>query len=115
MLAPQDIFKEHGLGCEANALVIKHAGMNREKFGSEERDVTAVMQLPLGPKQPGLVAMCDSCALGPKPQEQHFIRTLEECAGISSPQEEFHKRLMITDIFSGAQQLPMYSTRCSKE
>ncbi len=87
MRAPQDIFKQQGLGCEANATGIKHAGLNREKFGTEERDVTAVLQLPLGPKQPGLVAMCDSSALGPRPQEQAFIRALEECAGISSHEE----------------------------
>ncbi len=83
MLQGRDIFKHHGLGCEAHAPVIKHFGLNREKFGTEERDVTAVVEFPLNPRAPGLVAMCDSSALGPRPQEQEFIKSLEMAAGIA--------------------------------
>lgn len=81
MLEPRDLFKHHGLGCTANAAVIQHAGMNREKFGSEECDVTALVQFPLHPGEPGLVAMCDSNALGPE-QEFGYIKQLQLCAGI---------------------------------
>lgn len=88
MLKPRDLFEHHGLGCSANSPVIKHAGLNREKFGLEERDVTALVQFPLHPGEPGLVALCDSCALGPAPQEQRFIKALEESAGISKSEEK---------------------------
>ena len=71
------LIQHHGLGCTANATVIKHAGMNREKICLKEFDVTALVEFPLHPKQPGLVAMCDSCALGPAPQEQKFIKELK--------------------------------------
>lgn len=87
MLKPRDIFKHHGLGCAANAPVIQHAGLNRETFGTEERDVTALVQLPLRPGEPGLVAMCDSNALGPEVQGQKFIRELETSAGIAKSEE----------------------------
>ncbi len=88
MLQGRDIFNHHGLGCEANAPVIKHFGLNREMFGTEERDVTAVVEFPLRRGDPGLVAMCDSTALGPKDQEQNFIRTLEAAAQIEKAPED---------------------------
>lgn len=91
MLKPRDLFKEHGLGCSANATVIQHAGMNQENFGSEKRDVTALVQFPLHPGEPGLIAMCDSSALGPEPQGQKFIRALEDCAGISKQEQQESK------------------------
>lgn len=87
MLQGRDIFDSQGLGCEAHAPVIKHFGLNREKFGSEERDVTAVVEFPLKPQDPGLVAMCDSSALGPGPQEQIFITSLETAARIAKAEE----------------------------
>ena len=83
MLRPRDLLQHHGLGCEANAPSIQHAGMNREMFGLEERDVTALAIFPLKPGDPGLVAMCDSCALGPNPQEQRFIEALKKSARIN--------------------------------
>lgn len=87
MLRPRDVFQHHGLGCTAGLSVIRHFGMNREIFGDEERDVTAVVEFPLRPESPGLVALCDSSALGPQPQEQAFIRELERSAGISGEEE----------------------------
>lgn len=83
MLQPRDLLQHHGLGCEPNVSFIQHAGMNREMFGLEERDITALVVFPLKPGDPGLVAMCDSVALGPKPQEQRFIEALKKSAGIS--------------------------------
>lgn len=83
MLQPRDLLQHHGLGCEANAPSIEHKGLNREMFGSENRDISALTIFPIKPGTPGLVAMCDSSALGPKPQEQRFIESLKKSAGIS--------------------------------
>ena len=99
MLKPRDLFQHHGLGCSANASVIQHAGMNREKVGLEERDVTALVEFPLRPEEPGLVAMCDSCALGPAPQEQNFIKELEKCAGIFKSEEAQREPTYDLDFF----------------
>jgi hypothetical protein len=87
MLRPRDVFQHHGLGCTAGLSVIRHFGMNREMFRDTERDVTAVVEFPLSPENPGLVALCDSSALGPQPQEQAFIRALERSAGILGEEE----------------------------
>lgn len=83
MLHPRDLFKHHGLGCEANAPAIIHKGLNSEKFGSEERDVSAVVIFPLHSEEAGLVAMCDTNALGPSPKAQKFLKELEAAVGIS--------------------------------
>lgn len=77
MLKPRDLFKLFGLGCEAGSSRIEHKGLNRELFGNEERDVSAIVIFPLSSDQPGLVAMCDSNALGPSDEGQQFIHALE--------------------------------------
>ena len=87
LLKARDIFQHHGLGCEANAPVIIHKGLNEEKIGSEKRDVSAVVIFPLHPNEPGLVAMCDSNALGPSPKAQKFLKNLEAAVGISEAEE----------------------------
>jgi Beta-lactamase len=85
MLAPRDLFAHHGLGCSANALSIQHAGLNYEIFeDGVGRDVTALAIFPLGKEQPGLVAMCDSNALGPLPNQVKFARELKSLAGIEA-------------------------------
>ena len=83
MLSPRDLLQNYGLGCHANAPAIEHAGLTREKFGKEERDTTALAVFPLRDGEAGLVSMCDSCALGPAPQEKRFINALKASAGIS--------------------------------
>jgi hypothetical protein len=90
MLRPRDLLEHHGLGCGANATSIQHAGMNREKFGDEERDVTALVVFPLRGKEAGLVAMCDSSALGPNPQEQRFINALKTSVGIPGDEQSVY-------------------------
>lgn len=82
MLLPQDLLQHYGLGCHANATAIEHAGLTRERFGEEERDTTALVVFPLRDGEAGLVAMCDSCALGPALQEQRFINALKANARI---------------------------------
>lgn len=82
MQKPRDLLQQFGLGCEANVPSLQHAGLNREKFGNESRDVSALVVFPLKPRDRGVVAMCDSSALGPKPPEQHFLHTLKRAAGL---------------------------------
>ncbi len=82
MLKPRDLLQEHGLGCTANIPVIQYMGLNRELFGARVGDVSAVVEFPLRPGEPGLVAMCDSRALGPSPNAQRFIGSLETLAGL---------------------------------
>ncbi len=88
MLAPRDLLQQRGLGCAPNKPYIQHAGMNREVFGNEEKDVTALIVFPRQPHQGGVVALCDSSALGPGPAGQHFIHTLKEAAGISEVEQK---------------------------
>ena len=47
-------------------------------------DVTAVVILPLGENQPGLVALCDSNALGTLPKQQEFANEIMQLAGITN-------------------------------
>jgi CubicO group peptidase (beta-lactamase class C family) len=88
MLAPRDLLQQRGLGCTPNKPYIQHAGMNREIVGTEEKDVTALVVFPRQPHQGGVVALCDSGALGPGAAGQHFIHTLKEAAGISEVEEK---------------------------
>ena len=99
MLSPRDLLQHHGLGCTANARTIQHAGMIREMFGNEERSVTALVILPLRPGDAGLAAMCDSCALGPAPQEQKFIKALKASAGISDTDQIQKEAIYDLDFF----------------
>lgn len=82
MLAPRDLFGHHGLGCEANSNAIQHAGLNCEIINGKKCDVTALAIFPLRRGEPGLVAMCDSSALGPLPSHQNFADELKKLAGI---------------------------------
>lgn len=83
MLAPRDSGAKYGLGCEANASSIQFSGLNYEVFVAErEGDVTAHVAFPLKKGLPGLVAMCDSNALGPKPTQKKFCRELRKLAGL---------------------------------
>lgn len=76
--------KVSGLGCEPNASSIQFSGLNCEVFeGGEERDVTAHIAFPLQKNQPGLVAMCDSNALGPLENQVRFRNELRKLAGLS--------------------------------
>lgn len=73
-----------GLGCEPNVSSIQFSGLNCEIFeGGEERDVTAHVAFPLQKDQPGLVAMCDTNALGPEPNQVKFRQELRKLAGLS--------------------------------
>lgn len=82
MLAPRDLFEHHGLGCTANSPSIQHAGLNCELIDGKLHDVTALAIFPLKKDDPGLVAMCDSNALGPLQQQQEFAAELKKLAGI---------------------------------
>ena len=83
MLAPRDRFEHHGIGCAANQPSIQHAGLNYEIFEHGiGRDVTALVIFPLNVDQPGLVAMCDSNALGPLPKQIEFQDELKKMAGL---------------------------------
>ncbi|NGX45621.1 MAG: hypothetical protein K940chlam2_00777 [Chlamydiae bacterium] len=83
MLAPRDSAAEYGLGCEANASSIQFSGLNYEIFGDGiGGDVTAHVAFPLKKGQPGLVAMCDSNALGPEPNQKRFNGELRKLAGL---------------------------------
>ena len=90
MLKPRDLFNQIGLGCEAGSTSIEHKGLNRELFGNEERDVSAIVIFPLSPKQPGLAGVCDSNALGPSGKKfidelEAFVTTKEEAQEVAEP------------------------------
>ncbi len=73
----------YGLGCEANASSIQFNGLNFEIFeDGTERDVTAHIAFPLRENQPGIVAMSDSNALGPEPNQVKFRQELRKLAGL---------------------------------
>lgn len=73
----------YGLGCEGNAGWIQFNGLNYEIFEDGiGRDVTAHVAFPLHEKQPGIVAMCDSNALGPMENQLPFRHELRKLAGI---------------------------------
>ncbi len=90
MLAPRDLFKEHGIGCAANQPSIQHYGLNSEKYEDKIRDVTAVVIFPLG-NEPGLVAMCDSNALATLPNQKAFANELKKLAEIETEDEKQEK------------------------
>ncbi len=77
MLGPRDLCHQFGLGCKAGSSSIEHKGLNGEIFDNEQRQVSAIVIFPLSTNQPGLVAMCDSAALGPSPSGKEFIHELE--------------------------------------
>ncbi|MBM3191610.1 MAG: serine hydrolase, partial [Chlamydiae bacterium] len=83
LLTPRDAQAKYGLGCEANKDWIQFSGLNYEIFeDGKGRDITAHVAFPLQKNQPGIVAMCDSNALGPKPQQQKFLGELRKLAGL---------------------------------
>jgi hypothetical protein len=74
----------YGLGCEANVSSIQFSGLNYEIFADGVgRDVTAHVAFPLQDDQPGIVAMCDSDALGPLDTQVRFRQELRKLAGLS--------------------------------
>ncbi len=74
----------YGLGCEANASSIQFSGLNYELFDDGiARDVTAHVAFPLQENQPAIVAMCDSNAIGPLPNQVKFRQELRKLAGLS--------------------------------
>lgn len=95
MLAPRDLFEHHGLGCAAKSHSIQHAGLNCELIDGKLHDVTALVIFPLGEEDPGLVAMCDSNALGPLQRQQEFASELKKLAGIAT---EEHTREPIYEL-----------------
>lgn len=88
MLKPRDLFQHQGLGCTANATSIQHFGLNAEIIDGNLCDVTAVVIFPLGKEEPGLVAMCDSNALGTSPAQQVFAKELQKLSGVSVEEEK---------------------------
>lgn len=78
----------YGLGCEANASSIQFSGLNYELFDDGVgRDVTAHVAFPLQKNQPAIVAMCDSNALGPEPNQVKFRQELRKLAGLPDIKE----------------------------
>jgi CubicO group peptidase (beta-lactamase class C family) len=74
----------YGLGCEANASSIQFSGLNYEIFADGiGRDVTAHVAFPLHQKQPAIVAMCNSNALGPQADQVKFRQELRKLAGLT--------------------------------
>ena len=83
-----------GLGCEPNVSSIQFSGLNCEIFkGGEERDVSAHVAFPLQKNQPGLVAMCDTNALGPEPNQVKFRQEFEKTCRTS-----YHIRVVLDKL-----------------
>lgn len=83
MLAARDTDAKYGLGCLANASSIQFSGLNYEIFeDGREGDITAHIAFPLRRGQVGLVAMCDSNALGSESRQKRFCGELRKLAGL---------------------------------
>ena len=62
---------------------MQFSGLNFEIFeDGEGRDVTAHVCFPITRGQPGIVALCDSNALGPEPRQKIFCEELRKLAGL---------------------------------
>lgn len=99
MLTPRDLFAHHGLGCAASSPTIQHAGLNCELIGGKLHNVTALVIFPLEKGEPGLVAMCDSNALGPLQKQQEFAGELKKLAEIKQDKTAESTSLYELDFF----------------
>ncbi len=90
MKRPRGLLGEYGLGCSSvQPDHFQHFGMNRERIGQTELDVTAAICFPIRKGVPGVVAMCDTGALGPKGEP--LIDAVKTYAGIQIPKKAHEK------------------------
>lgn len=83
LLASRDAEGKYGLGCEANKSSLQFSGLNYEIFeDGKGKDVTAHVAFPIRKGQPGIIAMCDSNALGPDTGSRKFCNELRKLAGL---------------------------------